>query len=207
MNYKKIFTIISLFSSFLMSYFIFNSEATIPYQIITDKGKVSGAYDALNLFTLARTYPNDQIPNDSYSKAFKEIKQNRLSKFKNKSAVDPWTAIGPHNTGGRTLAIAFNPQNPNTIYAGSASGGLWVSYSGGVEVDAWQRIETGFPILGVGSIAFEPNDSNVIYIGTGEVYNYDATGTGTAYRNTRGTYGIGILKSSDGGTTWNKSLD
>jgi photosystem II stability/assembly factor-like uncharacterized protein len=130
-----------------------------------------------------------------------------LNKSNSQPVVDPWTAIGPHNTGGRTLAIEFNPQNPNTVYAGSASGGLWVSYTGSAGVDAWQRIETGFPVLGVSTIEFEPNDSNVIYIGTGEVYNYFAAGTGAAYRSTRGTYGIGILKSTDGGTTWAKSLD
>lgn len=61
--------------------------------------------------------------------------------------------------------------------------------------------------MGVSTIAIEPNDSNTIYIGTGEVYNYDAAGTGAAYRNTRGTYGMGILKTTDGGGTWTKSLD
>jgi hypothetical protein len=36
---------------------------------------------------------------------------------------------------------------------------------------AWERVSTGFPVLAVSSIAFAPNDSNTIYIGTGEVYN------------------------------------
>jgi len=62
-------------------------------------------------------------------------------------------------------------------------------------------------VLGVSSIAVAPDDSNTIYIGTGEVYNHQAAGTGAAYRNTRGTYGIGILKTTDGGITWTKSLD
>jgi photosystem II stability/assembly factor-like uncharacterized protein len=39
------------------------------------------------------------------------------------------------------------------------------------------------------------------------VYNYQLAGTGAAYRSTRGSYGIGILKSTDGGQTWFKSLD
>ena len=173
----------------------------------TASGKISGAYNALNFFAMARAYPNADIPQDAYAKAFEQTNQLELNKPVNKNNVEPWKAIGPHNTGGRTIAIAFNPQNPNTMYLGSASGGLWVSYTGGVGVDAWHRIETGFPVLGVSTIAIEPNDSNVIYIGTGEVYNHAAAGTGAAYRNTRGTYGIGILKSTDNGQTWSKSLD
>ncbi|NIW79968.1 MAG: hypothetical protein GWN16_11135, partial [Calditrichae bacterium] len=107
----------------------------------------------------------------------------------------------------RTLVVEFNPQNPNTIFAGSASGGLWRSYSAGRGADAWEYVPTGFPVLGVSSIAFVPGDSNTFYIGTGEVYNYQNVGTDPAYRSTRGSYGIGILKTTDGGQTWSKSLD
>jgi photosystem II stability/assembly factor-like uncharacterized protein len=110
--------------------------------------------------------------------------------------------------GGRTLAIAFDPQNPNTIYAGSASGGLWRSQTGGVGASAWEYVPTGFPVLGVSSIALAPGDSNTIYIGTGEVYNYqNAEVLGAANRSMRGSYGIGVLKTTDGGLTWTKSLD
>ena len=115
--------------------------------------------------------------------------------------------MGPHNIGGRTLALAFNPQNPNTMYLGSASGGLWRSYTAGAGTLAWERVEAGFPVLAVSSIAFAPGDSSVMYIGTGEVYNFNYAGTGAAYRSTRGSYGIGILKSTDGGRSWEKSLD
>jgi photosystem II stability/assembly factor-like uncharacterized protein len=186
-----------------MAWLIFDNQ---PVMHISGR-KVSGAYDALNFFNYARTYPFEQIPNDAYSTSFEKVKQHRLQKKSNNLITEPWQSIGPHNTAGRILTITFNPQNPNTIYAGSASGGLWVSYSGGSGVNAWQRIDTGFPVLSVSTIAIEPEDSNVIYIGTGEIYNYDAAGTGAAYRNTRGFYGIGILKSTDGGATWHKSLD
>ena len=114
--------------------------------------------------------------------------------------------MGPLNTTGRTLTIAVNPQAPETIYAGSASGGLWRSRNLGLGI-SWEYVETGFPILGVSTIEFAPQDSMVMYIGTGEVYNYADTGTDGASRRTRGSYGFGILKSEDGGTTWEKSLD
>jgi len=167
--------------------------------------RISGAYKALNFWSFQRAYPFKAIPDVGYYQAFKVAKQ-KLSKSVSDS-LPPWQAIGPHNMGGRTLAIAFNPQNPNTIYAGSASGGLWRSYTGGVGAHAWEYVHTGYPVLAVSSIAFAPDDSNTIYIGTGEVYNYQSAGTGAAYRATRGSYGIGILKSNDGGLTWEKSLD
>jgi photosystem II stability/assembly factor-like uncharacterized protein len=203
MKFKNTVTFFTFITILLISYLAFESQPVIS----NNKNKVSGAYEALNFFNYAREYPNDKIPNDAYYRAFEQMEQHRLSKPENTATVDPWYTIGPHNSAGRILAIAFNPQNPNTIYAGSATGGLWVSYSAGAGLDAWQRIETGFPVLSVSTIAIEPNDSNVIYIGTGEVYNYDATGTGAAYRDTRGFNGMGILKSTNGGATWYKSLD
>ena len=76
-----------------------------------------------------------------------------------------------------------------------------------IGVEAWEMVPTGFPVLGVGAIAIDPNNSEVIYVGTGEVYNFDFAAPGAVNRLTRGSYGIGILKSTDGGTTWEKSLD
>jgi len=105
------------------------------------------------------------------------------------------------------IGLAFNPQNPNTIWAGSASGGLWKTISDGIGVEAWKYVPTGFPVLGVMAIAVNPLDSNEIYIGTGEVYNYRKSGEGIGERTSRGTYGIGILKSEDNGKNWTKVLD
>ncbi|MFC1530274.1 FlgD immunoglobulin-like domain containing protein, partial [Gemmatimonadota bacterium] len=120
---------------------------------------------------------------------------------------DPWTAIGPKNLGGRTIALAFNPLNTEIIYAGGASGGLWRTDSGGTGASAWRYIDTGEPVLGVHSIAVDPADTSVVYIGTGEVYNR-AESMGSIYiRTTRGSYGIGLLKSTDSGQTWTKSID
>jgi photosystem II stability/assembly factor-like uncharacterized protein len=127
--------------------------------------------------------------------------------YQRNNLTEPWETMGPKNHGGRTLALAFNPQNPNTMFAGSASGGLWRSYSAGVGAQAWDYVPTGYPVLGVSCITFNPSDSMTMYIGTGEVYNYVQSGTGAAYRSTRGSYGIGILKSIDGGQNWTKSLD
>ncbi|MBI3363596.1 MAG: T9SS type A sorting domain-containing protein [Ignavibacteriae bacterium] len=170
------------------------------------EGKLSGAREALDFWTRARAYPNNDIPPDKYYKAFAYSKM-RMKKLPHEfQSATGWESIGPNNLSGRCLSVAVNPFNGNTIYVGSASGGLWRSYTAGLGAD-WQRIETGYPVLGVASVAISPVDSNVIYIGTGEVYRYQGAYGGLIVRTTRGSYGVGILKTTDGGTTWTKTLD
>lgn len=169
----------------------------------TEEDVISGAYEALN-FMGAR---QGQIPSNAYYAAWESIRTLPELSTLFRDDPDPWETMGPHNKGGRTLALALNPQNTNTIYAGSASGGLWRSTTAAEGIDAWEYVETGFPVLAVSSIAIHPQDSMKMFIGTGEVYNYFEAGTGAAYRSTRGSFGMGILSSNDGGETWEKSLD
>ncbi len=168
------------------------------------KPRLLHAGQALAEWYEQRSFPGTSIDMTYLSEGFQSMKRNQ-----SRSAIFPgtWEAIGPKNFGGRTLALCFNPANPATMYAGSAAGGLWRTWSEGVGAQAWHQVETGFPLLGVAAIAINPFDTTEMFIGTGEVYNYQSTGTGFAIRTTRGTYGIGILKSSDGGATWSKSLD
>lgn len=172
-----------------------------------DERSISGAYHALTLWASQRTYPSDTIRAQAHYAAFVAEQQQVRKAGGYDDRVAAWRPIGPQNGAGRTLALAFNPQNENTLYAGSASGGLWRSYTAGVGKQAWGRVSTGFPVLGVSAIAFAPGDSSTLYIGTGEVYNLAGSGIGAATRAQRGSYGIGILKSEDGGQTWHKSLD
>lgn len=166
-----------------------------------------GAMHALNFFATSRAYPDKVFSGGGFYRAYESSQATLQKQSLQKSNATKWKLLGPKNVGGRTNAIAINPQNPNTIYVGAASGGLWRSFTAGVGVEAWEYVDTGFPVLGVGAIAIDPGDTNKIYIGTGEVYGYqDATG-GVTIRTTRGSYGIGILKTNDGGATWSKSLD
>ena len=166
----------------------------------------SEAWEALDFWTRSRAYPNDDIPPDkyyqSYAYAKRSVKESIL--FPEQSSI--WQPIGPLNFGGRMTSVALNPLNPNTVYAGSASGGLWRSTTGSVGGN-WQRVTTGFPALGVMALAIDPTDTNTMYIGTGEVYRYQGSVGGTVIRTTMGSYGIGILKTTNGGATWTKSLD
>ncbi len=200
-------SLLTLLAFTLILFFACTQEKKHQFSLVEeDKEGISGAYESLNFLGNQRVYPNEEIPADGYIKAFKTV-QNKFRNPSTKSSSDVWKSLGPHNIGGRTLAIAVNPQNPNTIYAGSASGGLWRSYTQGKGATAWHKMDINFPVLGVSSIAISPIDTTIMYIGTGEVYNYKKSGTSGADRATRGSYGMGILKTTDGGLTWEKSLD
>ena len=188
----------------LLFLFLIITLAACNKQNQAEQTKVPGSYKALELFTKVRAYPEKNIPKAGYMSAYKTHK-----KLFDNTAIDrenTWEAMGPLNTSGRCLTVGINPQAPRTIYGGFASGGLWRSRQLGLNL-SWERIETGFPVLGVSTIEFAHQDSTVMFIGTGEVYNTDVTGNDGAYRATRGSYGIGILKSTDGGSTWTHSLD
>ena len=79
----------------------------------------SEAAEALEAWIHARVYPGNTLPADRYLSEFEKLQNRKLQR----AATFPgqWDAIGPKNFGGRTLCLAFNPANPQTIYAGSAS--------------------------------------------------------------------------------------
>ncbi|MCC7506306.1 MAG: hypothetical protein IT259_13445 [Saprospiraceae bacterium] len=100
----------------------------------------------------------------------------------------PIRSIGPGAMSGRITAIAVDPERPDVIYAGAASGGVWRSTSGGTN---WEPIFDGAPTQSVGALAINPNNPDEIWVGTGE---------GNP-RNSQ-NFGAGIFKSIDGGKTW-----
>jgi len=171
-----------------------------------DPSRPSGIMQALQFMNQVRAFPENDIPQDKYIAGFEHSK-----KMQNYDAVydspAQWTSIGPNNIGGRSLCMEFSPTDTATLYMGSASGGLWKSVTGGLGANAWQFIETGYPSLAVSSIAIDSASPNTMYIGTGENYGYQISDNGVNIRVLRGMYGIGILKTTNGGTTWTKSLD
>ena len=67
---------------------------------------------------------------------------------------------------GRTIAIAVHPTDPDTVYVGTAQGGLYKSTNGGAN---WTRLfDFQLESLAIGAITIDPNDSGTVYVGTGE---------------------------------------
>ncbi len=178
--------------------------------------EVLGPWDMMGSM---RSFPNanGEISAAKYVEAFEHMKHMPVAQTNSDprsrvQAPSPWTPLGPMNFSGRILSLAFHPTNANIMWCGSANGGLWVTTNGGYGTAGggmnWSQVQTGFPVTSVPAIAVNPSNANELFIGTGEVYN---TGTNTGFigqniRTFRGSYGIGILKSSDGGVTWSQSL-
>lgn len=97
-------------------------------------------------------------------------------------------SVGPAGMSGRVTAIDAVHDNPNIIYAGAASGGLWKSTSGGI---TWSPIFDEEKVHSIGAISIYQKNPNIIWLGTGE-------------GNPRNSLnmGYGVYRSLDAGKTW-----
>lgn len=107
-----------------------------------------------------------------------------------------WLERGPDNVGGRTRALMWDPNDPNTtkVWAGSASGGLWFNNDITDPNSSWFAVDDFLASLSISSIAHDPNNTNIFYVGTGEGY--------IVGNSAGGVPGAGLYKSSDGGNNW-----
>lgn len=107
-----------------------------------------------------------------------------LDKLKNFSP----RSIGPGAMSGRITSIDVVTNNPNIIYVGAASGGVWKSTNRGTD---WKPIFDKENTLAIGSIAIQQSNPSVIWVGTGEGNPRNSVNSGG-----------GIYRSLDGGETW-----
>jgi len=117
------------------------------------------------------------------------------------SASGNWTIVGPTDTDfgiGRVDRLAFHPSDPNIVYAGAAGGGLWRTTDAGAN---WTNLTADIPCLGISGIVIDPNNTNIIYILTGDG-DSDISGLVEDFGYMR--FSIGVLKSTDGGARWTR---
>ena len=205
---NKIYLCIALLGTISIICFYLPEQKYKPTKNIKrEKEERSVALDALQFMTASAAFPNKDIPATAYSKAMLWYQKNAPNTHKVESGTS-WQSMGPVNMGGRTIAIALDPVDTSIIWLGSAGGGLWKSTTGGIGTYAWTYVPLGFPVLGVSSIAINPTNNKEMYVGTGEVYSDSSYSQGIeAIRPTRGSYGMGLFKSSDGGITWTQSIN
>ncbi|RLD87823.1 MAG: glycosyl hydrolase, partial [Bacteroidetes bacterium] len=99
-----------------------------------------------------------------------------------------WRSIGPAFASGRIADLAVDPNNFAHYFVGVASGGIWKTTNDGI---TFKPVFDHYGVYSIGALAMDPNNSNVIWAGTGENNHQRAIG-----------YGNGIYKSSDDGNTW-----
>ncbi len=157
------------------------------------KGKGYKAFKRWENYMAPRVYPtgNITLPSQTY-KNYKQWEADLAAAGIPKSTNGNWQIIGPIGkpTGGgagRLNFIRFDPTNSNTIWVGAPDGGLWKTTNGGT---SWTTNTDQLTVIGVSDVAIDPTNTQTMYLATG-----DSDGTDT--------YSIGLLKSTDGGNTWN----
>ena len=99
-----------------------------------------------------------------------------------------WRCVGPIAMGGRLVDIEVHPAEPYTFYVAYASGGLWRTENNGLSFDPLFDEQ---PTMIMGDVAIDPNDPDVLWVGTGE------------NNSSRSSYGgLGVFRSDDGGESW-----
>lgn len=135
-------------------------------------------------FLLLRAYPDAYVDPVAYNAVVKEAFAANSTTRDEQS----WLVEGPGNIGGRINCCTIEPGNPNTMYVGNASGGIFKTTDGGLN---WFPVFDAQPYLAIGAITIDPSDHQTIWAGTG-----DLNISGYPF------IGDGIYKSSDGGLNW-----
>ncbi|WP_378183002.1 starch-binding protein [Aquimarina sp. SS2-1] len=124
--------------------------------------------------------------------------QKRVHQNFEQKITNTWLPMGPFDHDGsnswspgqgRVNVAIIDPNQPNVMYVGAPAGGIWKSIDSGVH---WEPLSDYLPQIGVSGIAIDYHNSDIIYISTGDDDSSDALG-------------VGVLKSTDGGYTWNKT--
>ncbi len=96
--------------------------------------------------------------------------------------------IGPAVTSGRVVSFAVHPKDKSTYFVGSASGGVWKTVNAGA---SWTPVFDGEGSYSIGTVVLDPNNPNVVWVGTGENNSQRSV-----------SYGDGVYRSDDGGKSW-----
>ena len=122
----------------------------------------------------------------------KSIEKNSVNSKQSSRAN--WVSLGPTVTNngpykpyiGRVNFVRFDPVDTNILWVGTSAGGLWKSTNGGT---TWSTNTDQLPELSCSDLVIDPTNSNNMYLATGDADQYGRS--------------VGILKSTDGGLTWN----
>ena len=129
----------------------------------------------------------------------KELQKVKSLRLPSKEQSPGWTEMGPRTSSnvtghwapgiGRIDVIEVNPANPDQIFVGTPTGGLWKTTDGG---ENWACMNENLPVIGVAGMAIDWNNPDIIYLGTGDKDAGDVNS-------------VGVYKSVDGGNSWTQT--
>ena len=123
-----------------------------------------------------------------------QAKKKKKTEEKEKTALEKasiglkWRSIGPAFASGRLSDLVVNPNNHSEYYAAIASGHIWKTTNNGT---TWKPIFDNYGVYSIACLTMDPNNTNVVWTGTGENNHQRALG-----------YGNGVYKTEDGGASW-----
>ena len=122
------------------------------------------------------------------AKKKKEAKKEKTAVEKTSFSGIKWRSIGPAFTSGRISDFAVNPNNSSEYYVAASAGHIWKTVNNGT---TWKPVFDKKGAYSIGAITMDPNNTNVVWAGTGENNHQRALG-----------YGNGVYKTLDGGKSW-----
>ncbi|MEM7514098.1 MAG: glycosyl hydrolase, partial [Bacteroidota bacterium] len=140
-------------------------------------------YGLMLCFILTTTFVQAQK-----KKAKEEEKKEKTALEKLSVSGLKFRSVGPALTSGRISDFAVNPQKPHEYYVATSSGGVWKTVNSGI---TYKPIFDSQGSYSIGCVTLDPNNSDVVWVGTGENNNQRSV-----------AYGDGLYKSTDGGSSW-----
>lgn len=182
---KRLLISILLGGLFYLGFKIFLPKTTLS---VSNNTRLVAKHEPSDQFFMQRAYPDANIDLEAYTNALK--KAQNAAKARNSFNLFPenWQVEGPGNLGARVNTIAAHPTNENIIFAGYSAGGVYRTMDGGA---TWKPIFDEQLFLAISDIVFDSQDSNTIYVGTG-----DTNISGYPF------LGDGLYKSTDLGDNW-----
>jgi photosystem II stability/assembly factor-like uncharacterized protein len=129
-----------------------------------------------------------RIKSTDAKQRLKWYEQHLAMKDQSLFSILEWRFVGPEIMSGRITDVAIPPGRKYTIYAATASGGVWKTENQGT---TWEPIFEHAPSTSIGDIAIDPDNPAILWVGTGEANIFRSSMSGT-----------GIYKSTDTGKTW-----
>jgi photosystem II stability/assembly factor-like uncharacterized protein len=144
---------------------------------------------------MTRDLSTGEVPTERLLAAYEELQLQSSSSVSGSIPGLNWVELGPKNCGGRTrtMCVDLNDAIGKTVFAGSVSGGIWKTTDITAAEPNWVAVNNFFGNIAVSAIIQDPLNKQNIYFSTGEGY-----GNGGSVR------GLGLWKSSNGGTSWNQ---